>query len=526
MKTIPGGRALERRQNPLGPFSAIVDGFGLRLTPEERAAFQHHMIKSHYPYSDYMTVRIVVEAFCNTDVFPDTFATLTYIVSRLVNEGYKEENLLSFVGQRLVEITRRGGYGAFKALVDLENPVTLAGIKETLSPTYLDQEAVSLDLGALVTHLAHGGETPSLATLDQFPTLVKKPFVSCVTAPSMYQPYTLETLPESWAYDLQHSVKNERIRNHILAHLTPEIVNSYSPSVLTYLLERLPSDHVRARVMQFFTAENQRAFSTVGNFEGNLLPAFADVYSYELQEALLAHFKKVSTDSYFDRMDRIAQCLFKVMFSQVERAYSLVLDKSIREEFGNLLSPIFQGREDVEEVLPPLIKALSLLPTLEERGAYLKAALERRDGPEASCKMAPVLREDLRLILETIEDEEMKILLMQLCQKESFLELTSGQEKQVLETLAGIDDVFLAARIAKKLVLHFENGVLMTPKDALGFIEALEEGADYNPDLDLYERNFLVFLKREREGTLSYKATPRSTYASYTTAHAFYTGGY
>jgi hypothetical protein len=86
--------------------------------------------------------------------------------------------------------------------------------------------------------------------------------------------------------------------------------------------------------------------------------------------------------------------------------------------------------------------------------------------------------------------------------------------------------VFLAARIAKKLVLHFENGVLMTPKDALGFIEALEEGADYNPDLDLYERNFLVFLKREREGTLSYKATPRSTYASYTTAHAFYTGGY
>lgn len=522
----PWGACTGTATEPLGPFNEIVYGYGVRLSPEERAAFQQHMIKSHYPFSDYMTVQIVVEAFCNTDVFPDTFATLTYIISRLVSEGYKEENLLSFVDQRLVEITRRGGYGAFKALVDLENPVTLAGIKETLSPTYLDHEAVSLDLGALVTHLAHGGETPSLATLDQFPTLVKKPFVSCVTAPSTYQPYTMETLPERWSYHLQHNVESGKIRNHILAHLTPEIVNGYSPSILTFFLERISSDDVRARVMQFFTAENQRAFSRVENSEGNLLQAFAEVYSFELQEELLAHFKKVSTDSYFDRMDRIAQHLFKVMFSKVERAFSLVLDKNLREELGNLLFPIFHGREDVEEVLPPLVKALSLLPTCEERGAYLKALLEPFGGTEASLKMAPVLREDLRLMLETIQDEEMKILLTQLCQKESFLKLIEGEEHQVLKELSCIDNVFLAAKIARKLVIHFESGALETPKDALGLMKALVEGADYNPDFDLYERNFLLFLKREKEGTFSYETTPRSTYASYTTAHAFYTGGY
>lgn len=202
-KDDPWGTCTGTATEPLGPFNETAYGYGVRLTPEGRKTLQQHMIKSHYPFNDYMTIGIVVKAFCNTDVFPDMFATPTYIVSRLMSEGYKEENLLSFIDQSLVEITRRCGYGAFKALVDLENPVTLAGIKETLSPAYLDQQVASLDVGALVTHLACGGDTPSLTTLDQFPTLVKKAFVSCFTAPSTYQPYTMQTLPERWSYDLQ-----------------------------------------------------------------------------------------------------------------------------------------------------------------------------------------------------------------------------------------------------------------------------------------------------------------------------------
>ncbi|MBA4749775.1 MAG: hypothetical protein H2057_04050 [Alphaproteobacteria bacterium] len=225
-------------------------------------------------------------------------------------------------------------------------------------------------------------------------------------------------------------------------------------------------------------------------------------------------------------MDRIAQHLFKVMFSKVERAFSLILDKKVKKELENLLSPIFHGREDAEEALPPLIKALSLLPTVEERDAYLKASLEPLDGKETSLKIAAVLREDLRLILGALQDEEMKILLTQLCQNASFLTLIAGKEQQILEELVGIEDVFLAAKIGRKLVMHFESGALETPTDALGLMKALVDGADYNPDFDLYERNFLLFLKSEKEGLRSFETTPRGTYASHATVYALYTGGY
>lgn len=298
-------------------FYDFLYGVGVRLTPKDRQDLQQFMINTHKIYCESMETWHVANVFCNTDRFPDTLSSMSFVVNCLVSEGWEIKKVMSLVDLRMVEIVRRGGYAAFKAILSVHTDLARRSIKTFLTPAYMDQVAASLDLAALITHLDQKGEAPSLETLHQFPHLLKKSFMSRVAAPVFSYNNTTPTTKEMGPETTQEATKVCNELTHAFEHTLSTTTELIRPETWD-LLNDVKSSDGRERLKSLLSDHNRSALIGADLFQAFFIQQVAEFYSYELQEEFIDYFRNHSFKDFVQiKQVDVSKRLLKLFHPQV-----------------------------------------------------------------------------------------------------------------------------------------------------------------------------------------------------------------
>ncbi|MCE2950557.1 MAG: hypothetical protein LW864_00345 [Alphaproteobacteria bacterium] len=365
------------------PFYDFFYGVGVRLTPKDRQDLQPFMINTHKIYSESTDTWHVAKVFCNTDRFPDTFSSMGFVVNRLVSEGWAPKKVMSLVDLRMVEIVRRGGYVAFKAILDLRTDLARGAIKAFLTPAYMDQVAAPLDLAALITHFDQKGEAPSPETLHQFPHLLKKSLVTPDAITVVSCGNVIAKTKDVDSKKMQEATRKISDPMQAFKYIVSLTAGVPRQEIVDFI-KQIKSPDVRSRLLCLVSGHHRATFLDAGIFQTYFMERVAEFYSRELKEEFIDYFGDHSFKDFVQiKQVDVSKRLLKLFHPQVAQTMKVLrIMRGIMAQTGcansSIVSayPIHEERDRINKALVLILEGAKKGKKTQEIGDYVVQALQ------------------------------------------------------------------------------------------------------------------------------------------------------